>query len=83
MGSLLPDFIERFGARLRFPVLFWITATLFALDLVLPDLLPFADELLLGLGTLLLASWKRRRAPERDAAVEAKGGQVIDVEPEP
>ena len=28
-----------------------------------PDLVPFADELLLGLGTLLLANWKKRKEP--------------------
>ena len=28
-----------------------------------PDFIPFADELLLGLGTLLLANWKKRKAP--------------------
>lgn len=46
-------------ARLRFPVLFAITAGIFLLDLVVPDAIPFADELLLGLATALLASWSR------------------------
>jgi hypothetical protein len=36
---------------------------LFAIDLVVPDLVPFADELLLGLGTLLLANLRKRKAP--------------------
>ena len=31
------------------------------LDLVIPDLVPFADEILLALGTLLLGSLRRRR----------------------
>jgi hypothetical protein len=48
-------------AQLRFPKLALITAALFALDLVVPDVIPFADELLLGLATALLASWKRSR----------------------
>jgi hypothetical protein len=47
-------------ARLRFPVLFLVAATLFAVDLVLPDVIPFADELLLGLATALLATLKRK-----------------------
>jgi hypothetical protein len=50
-------------AGLRFPVLAAITAGLFVLTLVVPDPIPFVDELLLGLATLLLASWKRRRPP--------------------
>jgi len=46
--------------RLRFPTLFRITAALFAVTLVVPDPIPFVDELLLGLGTLLLANWTSR-----------------------
>jgi hypothetical protein len=57
-GTLL-----RFASGLRFPTLFKITAALFLLDLLVPDMVPFADELLLGLLTLLFASLKRRRQP--------------------
>lgn len=46
--------------KLRYPTLFKLTAALFAVSLVVPDPLPFLDELLLGLGTLLLANWKNR-----------------------
>lgn len=45
----------------RFPTLLGITGSLFVVDLVVPDLIPFVDELLLGLGTLILARWKDRR----------------------
>ena len=38
-----------------------VTLALFAVDLVIPDFLPFIDEILLGLGTLLLANFKRRK----------------------
>ena len=31
--------------------------------LFLPDPVPFVDEILFGLGTLLLANWKRRKDP--------------------
>ena len=51
----------RFAERLRFPQLFLLTAGLFLLDLVVPDLIPFVDEILLGLLTLLFAGWRRRR----------------------
>ena len=50
-------------ARLRFPVLFAIAAVLFILDFFIPDAIPFADEILLGLGTALLGSWKKRKEP--------------------
>jgi len=54
--------VGRFAAGLRFPTLFKIVAALFVLDLVVPDLVPFYDELLLAFGTLLLGSLKSRRA---------------------
>ncbi len=49
--------------RLRFPRLFLVTAALFGLDLIFPDAIPFADEILLALATALLGSWKNRRVP--------------------
>ncbi|GEM_PF-457752 len=55
---------------LRFPTLFMLTAGVLVLDLVLLDPIPFVDEVLIGLATLMLASWKRRRA-ERDPEVPA------------
>jgi hypothetical protein len=50
-----------FLGRLKYPQLFKLTAALFVLDLLIPDLIPFADELLLAMGTLVLGNWKRRR----------------------
>ncbi len=68
---LLGWFVSR-AAQLRFPKLFALTAVLFVLDLIVPDLIPFADELLLGLATALLGSWRGHRSteppPERGSA---------------
>lgn len=50
--------------RLRFPTLFLISAVLFGIDLVVPDLIPFADEAGLALLTLLFGLWRSRRRPE-------------------
>lgn len=58
---LIAAFLSWAG-RLRFPQLFLLTAALFALDLLVPDPIPFADEVLLGLLSVLFASWKRDRA---------------------
>ena len=58
----------RWAGGLRFPRLAMITAGLFVADLLIPDLIPFVDEILLGLGTLLLANWKDRNKPTGDAA---------------
>lgn len=60
-NPLLAPFMRWFG-RLGFPKLFVVFAVLFALDFVTPDPIPFVDELLLGIGTLLFAAWKKRRA---------------------
>lgn len=65
--------LGRYGARLRFPVLLVMTAGLFAFDVVLPDGIPFVDELILGLLTALLASWKKDD-DVLDAEAEAKSG---------
>ena len=62
-NPLLAPVLHFFG-RLSYPRLFALTAGLFAFDVVIPDFVPFADELLLGLGTLLLANWKKRKDPE-------------------
>lgn len=53
--------------RLRYPRLLLLTGVLFVADLVVPDLIPFADEVLLGLGTLVLAGLRNRRAPDAEA----------------
>jgi hypothetical protein len=55
-----------FASKLRFRTLFLVTAGLFALDLVIPDVLPFVDEILLGLATLLLSALRKpvQRPPE-------------------
>ena len=59
--SMVLERLMRFAAGLRFPKLLVITAALFILDVIIPDMIPFADEILLGLLSLLLASLKKRR----------------------
>lgn len=52
--------------KLRHPTLFKVTAIAFAISVLWPfDPIPFIDEIVLGLGTLLLANWKNRKA-DRD-----------------
>lgn len=55
--------VGRLG-RLRFPTLFLVAGGLFLATLVFPDPIPFADELLLGALTALLAGLRKRRHPE-------------------
>ncbi|TXH72274.1 MAG: hypothetical protein E6Q88_06710 [Lysobacteraceae bacterium] len=53
-----------FLSRLSFPKLFMLAAALWVLDILVPDFIPFFDELLLGIGTLLLANLRKRKEPE-------------------
>ena len=64
VASTIPAAIGAFAGRLRFPQLFLLTAGLFLLDLLIPDLIPFVDELLLGLLTVLLGMWQQKTQPE-------------------
>jgi hypothetical protein len=52
----------RYASNLRFPKLLAITSGLFVIDLFFPDVVPFIDEILLGLISLLLASLKKGRS---------------------
>jgi hypothetical protein len=61
-NPILLPFLD-WARKLRYPTLFKITAALFMVTLFLPDPVPFVDEILFGLGTLLLANWKRRKDP--------------------
>ncbi len=49
-------------SRLRSWQLFVLAGVLFVTDLLVPDPIPFIDEIMLGLTTLILARWKRRRS---------------------
>ncbi|HVH33124.1 DUF6116 family protein [Tahibacter sp. UC22_41] len=63
LRSLMFGPLLGFAERLRFPRLLLLTATLFVVDLLVPDLVPFVDEILLALVTLLLARWKKKPDP--------------------
>lgn len=65
--------VARYASTLRFPYLFLATAILFISDLVFPDLVPFADEILLGLLTALFGTWRRRRVSDSKDRAPEKG----------
>ena len=75
-SPLLAPFLA-FARRLRYPTLFKVTIVLFALSVLVPDPIPFIDEILLGLGTLLLANWKDRDVPPR-GKTRVIDGEVVD-----
>ena len=73
MANPLTGPLLAYASQLRFPTLFKITLGVFLLDLLIPDFIPFADEILLGLGALILSNWQKPK----------QGGALIDVEPPP
>ena len=54
--------------QLRFRNLFLVVAALLLIDLAIPDFIPFIDEILLGIMTMIFWSWRR---PEREEKVIA------------
>lgn len=61
--SFLGRMLQRLN--LRFPSLFVIFAVLTLADIIIPDVIPLADEIGLALLTLLLGLWKDRRNHRR------------------
>jgi hypothetical protein len=72
--------VINWARNLRHPTLFKVIAALFVVDLLIPldDLFPpyFLDELMLGLATLWLASWKQRKDPQPPQG--QAGGRIIE-----
>ena len=52
--------VSRWASRLRFPYLVLVTAVLFVLNLLVPDFIPLADELIMGFVTAILVSLKKK-----------------------
>lgn len=79
-GSALRRSAAQRGRRLRFPTLFVLIGLLFLLDLLVPDFIPFVDEIILGLLTVVLGTLReKRREPPPEPAErvdEASGGSA-------
>lgn len=69
--------LTRWASGLRFPTLLAVIGSLFLLDVLIPDLIPFFDEILLGLFTVLLAMVRRKKP---DPEPEIGEGKTIDVD---
>jgi hypothetical protein len=55
-----PSGLSGWLSRLRSWQLFVLAGVLFVADVLVPDPIPFIDEIMLGLATLLMARWKQR-----------------------
>jgi hypothetical protein len=56
----IKGWLMQYAAKLRYPKLLALTVGLFILNLFVPDLVPWVDEILLALVSLLLAGLKSR-----------------------
>ena len=54
------EFVQRTVSRLKFPQAFALFVGLFVFDLIVPDFIPFLDEILLGLGAALFGMWRKK-----------------------
>ena len=60
MAGAIGNLVTRLTAGMRFPTLFLIVGGLFLVDLVVPDLIPFYDEILMAMLAVLIASIRKR-----------------------
>ena len=67
-GGVVGAFL-RWSSGLRFPYIFMLMAVLFVFNLFIPDVVPFADEIIMGLVAAVLASLRKK--PEQQKRTEA------------
>lgn len=65
--------IQRFLERRRFPTLFLILAGLFGANLFIPDPIPFIDEMIMLVVTVIVGAFRERRGAS--AGDSDKGGR--------
>lgn len=73
---MLMSRFKRFLERRRFPTLMLIGAALFVINLFVPDPIPFVDEILILIATLLIGSfrrWRDDRRTEKPSPAEESG----------
>lgn len=63
---MIPKFVRKFLERRRFPTLLVLGAVLFIANLLVPDPIPFVDEALMLIATVLIGSIRAKKQPERD-----------------
>jgi len=66
--SMIDIFLKN-ANQLRFRNLFFLVISLFLVDLLLPDFIPFIDEIILGLLAIILANWKKERNQDKEGTL--------------
>jgi len=70
MSGAIVGAFRRLG--LRFPALFVILAAATLADLMVPDVIPFVDEIVLAALTAIFGLWRDRRTSSGGAAAPAR-----------
>ena len=77
--SIIEIFLKN-ANQLKFRNLFFLVASLFLIDILVPDFIPFIDEIILGLMTIILANWKKEKNRDKEGILIE--GEILDVEDE-
>ena len=73
--SIIESFLKN-ANQLKFKNLFFLVISLFIIDLLVPDFIPFIDEIILGLLAIILANWKKERNQDDEGTLIE--GEIID-----
>jgi len=73
--SIIEVFLKN-ANQLKFRNLFFLVTGLFLVDLLVPDFIPFIDEIILGLLAIILANWKKERTQDDEGTLIE--GEIID-----
>lgn len=75
MVPLAARTVLQFASGLRFPQLFLLALGIFVVDVLVPDFIPFADEIILGLVALIAASLRKQVQPRQGRVFDNEGSQ--------
>ena len=73
--SIIETFLKN-ANQLKFKNLFFLVISLFIIDLLVPDFIPYIDEIILGLLAIILANWKKERKQDDEGTLIE--GEIID-----
>jgi hypothetical protein len=59
--SPVQEIVGSLVGRLKYPWVFVLLAAVFVADTVIPDPIPFVDEIMLALLTFLVGTWRTRK----------------------
>ena len=78
--SPVQEIVGSLVGRLKYPWVFALLGALFVADLLIPDPIPFVDEIMLALLTFLVGTWRTRKKdpPEVVEVIPSAPGESQD-----